>query len=418
MNPPLARSVPSGDERKSRRERSRIVRPRSSRRFSRRRGKLRAGLAIAALLALAGCSREETKMQNKMTSYSGRAAVEAGYFSVPKDQLAHLQIVTVATSAIERVLRLPGTVAYNLFHTTPVITPVGGPVSRILVVPGETVRQGQPLLYVSSPDYSQLRAGYLKARSAFYVADKNYDRAKDLYAHHAIAERDLLQAQADRNQARADLQASEQGLRILGVGPAEVNDSGPTAAIPLRAPIAGEVVERLVAPGQLLQAGATQCFTISDMHTVWVMVNIYQKDLPSVRVGELVSIETDAYPDRFQGHISYLAAALDPNTRTLAARIVTQNPASKLKKDMYVTAIVDAGVIPDALTVPEAAVLRDSENHPFVYSEVGANQFAKRLVTTGEEQKGKIRILSGLKAGERVVGDGSLFLQFANSLQR
>jgi membrane fusion protein, heavy metal efflux system len=377
-----------------------------------------ASLAAALLFGLAGCSREETKTQNKMTSYSGQSGVEASYFSVPPEQLGHLGIAVVEPTTIERILRLPGTVAYNLFRTTPVITAVGGPVSQILVVPGESVRPGQPLLYVRSPDYSQLRASYLKARSAFYVADKNYDRAKDLYAHHAIAERDLLQAQSERNQAQADLQASEQALRILGVGPQQVNDASPTAEIPLRAPIAGEVVERLVAPGQLLQANATQCFTISDMHTVWVMANVYQKDMPWVHAGEPVSIQTDAYPSQFQGRISYVAPALDPNTRTLAARIVTGNPALKLKKDMYVTAIVRAGEIPHALVVPEAAVLRDSENHPFVYVEVGTNQFAKRLVTIGESQRGKVQVVSGLKAGERVVGQGSLFVQFANSLER
>jgi cobalt-zinc-cadmium efflux system membrane fusion protein len=397
--------------------RSQTVKTKSPTRRLRQR-MLGASLAAAALLALAGCSREETKMQNKMTSYSGQSGVEASYFSVPPDQLAHLEIVTVQPTAIERILRLPGTVAYNLFRTTPVITAVGGPVSRILAVPGERVRQGQPLLYIRSPDYSQLRANYLKARSAFYLADKNYERAKDLYAHHAIAERDLLQAQSDRNQAQADFQASEQALRILGVGPRDVNDTSPTAEIPLRAPLAGEVVERLVSPGQLIQANATQCFTISDIHTVWVMVNVYQKDMPWVHVGEPVTIQTDAYPGQFHGRISYVAPALDPNTRTLTARIVTENPSLKLKKDMYVTAIVDAGVIPDALAVPEAAVLRDSENHPFVYVAVGPNQFAKRLVAVGQPQKGKVQITSGLKAGERVVGSGSLFLQFANSLQR
>ncbi len=389
-----------------------------SRSRSGHRRALTASLAAATLLALAGCSREETKMQNKMTSYSGQSGAEASYFSVPPDQLAHLQIITVEPTTIQRVLRLPGAVTYNLFRTTPVITAVGGPVSRILAVPGERVRQGQPLLYFRSPDFSQLRASYLKAQSAFYLADKNYDRAKDLYAHHAIAQRDLQQAQSDRNQAQADLQASEQALRILGVGPQQVRDTTPTAEIPLRAPLAGEVVERLVSPGQLLQANATQCFTISDMHTVWVLVNVYQKDLPWVHAGEAVTIQTDAYPDQFRGRISYLAPALDPNTRTLNARIVTDNPESKLKKDMYVTAIVQAGAIPNALVVPDAAVLRDSENHPFVYVEVGANQFAKRLVTIGESQNGKIQIVSGLKAGERVVGSGSLFLQFANSLQR
>ena len=98
-------------------------------------------------------------------------------------------------------------------------------------------------------------------------------------------------------------------------------------------------------------------------------------------------------------------------------RIVTQNPGEKLKKDMYVTATIQAGAIPNALTVPDSAVLRDAQNEPFVYVEVSPNQFGERPVTIGEAADGKTRVLGGLKTGERVIADGSLFLQFQNSFQ-
>jgi cobalt-zinc-cadmium efflux system membrane fusion protein len=139
--------------------------------------------------------------------------------------------------------------------------------------------------------------------------------------------------------------------------------------------------------------------------------------LGSVRIGDAVDISTDAYPEVFHGRISYLASALDPTTRTLQARIVTENPTHKLKKDMYVTATVRAGAVANALLVPEAAVLRDDQNQPFVYLQTGANQFARRLVTAGDSSNGRTQITSGLSEGERVVGDGSLFVQFQNSLQ-
>jgi RND family efflux transporter MFP subunit len=178
------------------------------------------------------------------------------------------------------------------------------------------------------------------------------------------------------------------------------------------------VVEQDVAAGQLLQLTTTQCFLISDVSTVWVLVNVYQKDLPYVKVGDPVTIQTEAYPDVFQGRIAYVAASLDPNTRTLQARIETSNPGEKLKKDMFVAANVDAGTIQNAIAVPDSAVLRDSENQPFVYVEASANQFARRPVTLGESLKGQTQVTSGLKPGDRIIGDGSLFLQFANSLQR
>ncbi len=377
------------------------------------------GLGLIAAVALTGCSSDGRESASKMTSYSTADTAKAELFTVSPEQMSHVQVVTVTPTQLHRVLRLTGAVAYNAFRTTPVISAVGGPVSRILVAPGEKVHQGQPLLEVASPDYSQLRASFLKAREAFRVADKNYARAQDLYSHNAIAERDLLQAESDRNQARADLEASEQALRILGVPkPDDLASNPPSAQIPVLAPFAGKIVERLVSPGQLLQAGATQCFTISDMSTVWVLVNIYQNQLAYVHLGDAVSIQTDAYPTMFHGKISYIGAALDSNTRTLQARIVTENPSEKLKKDMYVTATVQAGLVQNALAVPDAAVLRDTENQPFVYVAMGQNQFGKRLVTIGESQDGKTQILGGLSAGDRVVGDGGLFLQFKNSLQR
>ena len=379
--------------------------------------------ATVMVVFLASCSSAgPAESASKMTSYSASEtkADTATLFTVPDDQMAHLEVVPVQKNNLRRQLRLAGNVTYNAFKTTPVFSPIGGPVHEILVAPGETVQAGQPLLTVNSPDYSAARSAYLKARDAFFLADKVYTRSQDLYAHGAVAEADLQQAESSRSQAHADLQASEDMLRALGIKDPEAMIKNPpktTLQIPLPAPVGGEIVERLVGPGQLLQAGATQVFTISDMSTVWVLVNVYQSDVGYVRVGDSVDITTDTYPKVFHGRISYVAPALDPNTRTLQARIVTGNPNKILKKDMYVTAMLQAGVIRDALTVPDAAVLRDTENMPFVYAQSGANQFARRLVKIGDSQDGRTQITDGLKEGERVVGDGSLFLQFKNSLQ-
>jgi membrane fusion protein, heavy metal efflux system len=378
-------------------------------------------LAVAAAMAaacLAGCSSDERA--NQMTSYSAKESKSEtpALFTIPDNQMSHVQVVTVEPVKLPRVLRLTGAVAYNAFNTVPVITQVGGPVSRILVVPGERVKKGQSLLEVSSPDYSLLYAAYLKARDTYRVADKNYARAQDLYAHHAIAERDLLQAESDRIQAQADLNAALLGLKILGIpNPDDLEKAPSSAEIPLHAPIGGEVVERDVSPGQLLQAGATQAFIISDMSSVWVLANIYQSDLSAVHVGDQVAVQTDSYPDKFQGKISFISPALDPTTRTLQARIVVENPGEKLKNNMYVTATVNAGAEMNAIAVPDSSVLRDDENQPFVYVASGSNQFGRRPVEIGQSESGKTQILKGLSPGDRVVGDGSLFLQFANSFQ-
>jgi membrane fusion protein, heavy metal efflux system len=375
-------------------------------------------MVFACAGLLTGCGSSQP---GQMTSFSSQATKSAtpALFTIPQDQMSHVQVVTIAPTKLTRTLRLTGSVDYNAFKTTPVISQVGGPVTRILVLPGDHVTEGQVMLQVSSPDYSQLLDTYLKAADSFRLADRNYARAQDLYQHNAIAERDLQQAESDKTQAQADLNAAEQGLKILGVKNPEDLAKGPASAeIPVLAPISGEVVERLVSPGQVIQAGQTQAFTISDMSTVWVLVNVYQGDLAYVHTGDDVLVQTDAYPDTFHGKISYVSPALDPNTRTLQARVVVDNKGEKLKRQMYCTVTVTAGTVTNAIAVPDAAVLRDDENLPFLYVENGTNQFGRRAVSIGESNNGQTQITSGLSAGDKVVGNGSLFLQFANSLQQ
>jgi cobalt-zinc-cadmium efflux system membrane fusion protein len=380
----------------------------------RRMATLTALTAIA--LVLPGCNNAGS--DNAAKNHTNNANT-AELFTIPADQMAHVEVVTVQPSTLTRSLRLTGAVAYNSFHTTPVITQVSGPVSRIVVVPGQWVRRGEPMLYVASPDFSQLRTNYLKAREAYALAQKSYARAQDLYQHHAIAEQNLEQAESTQMQAEGDLASAEAALKVLGISnPESLVKAPPSFEALVKAPIDGEVVEQNVAVGQLLQTGTTQCFMLSDTSTVFVLVNVYQKDLPFVRVGDTVTIQTESYPDVFHGRISYVAASLDPNTRTMQARIETSNPGQKLKKDMYVVATVDAGTIQSAIAVPDAAVLRDSENQPFVYVETTGDQFGRRTVTLGDSIKGQTQIQTGLNPGDRVIGNGSLFLQFANSLQR
>jgi cobalt-zinc-cadmium efflux system membrane fusion protein len=376
-----------------------------------------AALSVAMWLVLTSC--QGSGPNPVFNSGGANNSNNPELFTIPLDQMSHVQVLLVQPTTLARSLRLTGSVAYNSFRTTPVITQVSGPVSRVVVIPGQKVTQGEPMLYVASPDYSQLRTNYLKAIAAYALAQKANARAEDLYQHHAIAEQNLEQAQSAEVQASGDLIAAQAALKVMGVSdPDALVKAPPSFEVPVKAPIGGLVVEQDVSAGQLIQPGTTQCFMISDVSTVWVLVNIYQKDMPYVRVGDQVTIQTDTYPEVFHGRIAYVAASLDPSTRTLQARIETNNPGEKLKKDMYVVANVNAGTIQNAIALPDAAVLRDSENQPFVYAAASAKQFGRRSVTLGESLNGQTQITSGLKAGDRVIGNCSLFLQFANSLQR
>ena len=373
---------------------------------------------VAVSVVIAALSACDSARPNASAN-SAKDSNSAELFTIPPEQMSHVQVLRVQPTTLTRTLRLTGAVAYNSFRTTPVITQVSGPVSRIVVVPGQKVSQGEPMMYVASPDYSQLRTNYLKAKEAYVLAQKADARARDLYEHKAIAEQNVEQADAAEVQAGGDVVAAQSALKVMGItDPDALVKAPPSFEVPVKAPIDGLVVEQDVSAGQLIQPGTTQCFMISDVRTVWVLVNIYQKDLPYIRVGDPVTIQTDTYPEVFHGRIAYVAASLDPSTRTLQARIETNNPGEKLKKDMYVVASVDAGKIPHAIALPDAAVLRDTENQPFVYAAASSNQFGRRSVTLGESMNGQTQITGGLKAGDQVIGNGSLFLQFANSLQR
>src|ERR1700729_3616025 len=174
--------------------------------------------ALAALLAimvvLAGCQGSGSNAS--ANSGAANNASNPELFTVPQDQMSHVQVLTVQPTTLTRSLRLTGAVAYNSFRTTPVITQVSGPVSRVVVVPGQKVKQGEPMLYVASPDYSQLRTNYLKAKDAYALAQMANTRAHDLYQHHAIALQNVEQAESAEVQAGGDLAAAQAALKKIG----------------------------------------------------------------------------------------------------------------------------------------------------------------------------------------------------------
>ncbi len=379
-----------------------------------------AGLAAFVLTFLqAACERGNGPESNLP---SEAQSTKATLFSVSAEQLPHLHVGPVQSTTWRTDVETTGTVDWDADHTTQAITQVSGPITRITVDYGSHVKAGDPLLYVASPDITNAIATYKKARDQQELARKVLDREKELLAHGAAAVKDIESAEADYNEATTDVQNSMQALKIFAITPQEL-DNAERQAVPInpelavRAPIGGTVVQKLVMPGQLIQAGSTTCFVLSDTSTVWVQGHIFDRDLPLVRVGDPVDETNSSFTRSFHGRVSYVGAMVDPDTRTTPVRIVTRNPGDLLKKDMYLEAVIHTKTNKSVLNVPVSAVLHDSENEPFVYVEAQPRQFARRSVALGAQQNGYVEIRSGLKAGERVVSEGSVFLQFASSYQ-
>jgi cobalt-zinc-cadmium efflux system membrane fusion protein len=342
---------------------------------------------------------------------------------VPASQLSHLKISPIEDSSWPVVLQTTGTVDFDADHTTPVITQVGGPIARIVADLGTRVRRGDPLLYVSSPDLSGAVSAYRKAQNRLDLARRTLDRNRDLLSHKVIAQKDLEVSQADYNDAFTEAQNDLQALKIFGVTEKDLQtlerqDVPIRPELAVRSPIGGVVVQKLVAAGQLVQAGATTCFLVSDPATMWVQGHLHDTELSSVRVGDRVDVHAGSAPDLFAGRVSYIGAMLDPATRTTPVRIVTENRQGLLKKDQFVDVTIHSGLRRTILTVPTSAVLHNTENLPFVYVEVGTGRFAERLIRTGVQLDDSFEVLSGLKAGEAIVTEGSVFLQFAETYQK
>jgi cobalt-zinc-cadmium efflux system membrane fusion protein len=372
-------------------------------------------ILAALVLTAAGCGAPPPDPSTTAAASTG------GYFTVPDAQKSHVEIATARVTEVQGTLQLTGTVDWDGDHTTQAITQVNGPITRIGVDTGAHVKAGDPLLYVASPDISGAVSAYRKAKNRLDQAQRTLDRNKDLLAHKAIAQKDLDDSQSDFNDAATDLQTALQTLKILGVSDADaVADGTQTGAVvaelPMRAPISGTVVQKLVLPGQFIQAGTTLAFVISDVSSVWVQAHLYDKDLRAVHVGDAAEVREASYPDVFHGRVAYVGDLLDPATRTTLVRIVTANPSGLLKKDLFVDVTVHGPVRHDVLVVPTSAVLYDEQNLPFVYVDQGQGKFAQRQVTLGAQQGTDTEIMSGLKAGDQVIGQGSLFLQFANSI--
>lgn len=363
----------------------------------------------------------------------------ASNFKLTPAQQARIQVITVTPSTFRPTIEATGTVAFDGERSTQVLAPVSGPVTRLLVEPGAYVTRGTPLATVTSPDFATAVATYRKAQTTTQNLQRIAQQDVQLFKTDAIARRDVDQAQADAAAAVADQQAALEQIRSLGIDPSVLSQiqSNPTLQnIPavIRAPISGTVVERLINPGQLLQAGTTPAFTIADLSTMWVMANVFEADLAGVHNGESATVTTDAAPTPFPATVDYVSALVDSATRATSVRLVARNRGDLLKRGMYVRVGINSDRARTGIVVPAASVLRNDENLPFVFVVAGAqagaqagaaagaqpapgsnNGYARRRITLGAHMGDTYEVTAGLNPGDRVVTDGALFLQFAEN---
>jgi membrane fusion protein, heavy metal efflux system len=369
-------------------------------------------MTLAAALAVSGCS---SRVENNP------ATVTASNARLTAAQREHIQLYTVAQSRFRRTVETTAAVDFDNDQATSVLAPFSGPVSRLLVAQDDEVSKGQPLAIVDSPDFAAAVSAYQKALATAHTNRRLADLDNDLVQHNGVSQREYEQAQTDATNAEADRDAALRALVSLNVPPETIEAirQGRPVARPegiIRAPMAGTVVERLITPGELLQAGTTSCFTLANLSRVWVMAQLFGSDLSAVSVGDPAEVVTGIDAHNFAGRVDKISALVNPDTRAVAVRVVVDNPQHALRKQMYVRVLIHSRNESTGVLIPISAVLRDDENLPFVYVAQSDGSFARRHINLGSRlSTDQYEIPAGLRAGDQVVVAGGLFVQFMQS---
>lgn len=362
---------------------------------------LNVSAALLLLLISAGCSKTaEEKTETTETT---------------KTATRNVRTEPVSLQTFQKTIDATGTVAFDQNRSTQVLSPISGPLARILVNVGSRVSRGESLAIVASPDFAAAVSALRKAEATARNTKRIATLDEQLFKNDAIARRDLEQAQTDAINAAADRDAAVQQLRSLGVDGKAIGDIEENRPVEnlggvIRSPIGGTVVEKLVSPGQLLQAATTPTFTVADLSSVWVLANVFEADLPAVHVGDAADVITGS-GQTLRGRVDYIAALVDPNTRAVSVRVVVANPGEVLKRDLYVRVQLHSRSVSQGILVPVSAVLRDDENLPFVFVAKPDGTFERRRIDLGSRLGDRQEIRSGLTAGESIVVEGGLFLQ-------
>jgi membrane fusion protein, heavy metal efflux system len=371
-------------------------------------------LTVAALMVLAACS---PKTEEHREASGAAAGTPAGNAVLTAAQRQHVSLFTVEEVKFRKSVDAIGAVDFDNDRATSVLPPFSGPVSRLLVSLGDRVKKGDALAEVDSADFATAIGTYQKALATAKTDRRLADLDKDLLEHKGVAEREALQAETDAVSAEADRDAAWRALLSLNVPEKTIEDiqkGRPVSHLPamIRSPVTGTVAERLITPGELIEAGTTPCFTVADLSRVWVMAQIFGADIAAIGRGDSASVEPDGGRAALPGTVDNISALVDPNTRAVAVRVVVDNPGEILKKDMYVRVRIESRTQSSGLLIPVSAVLRDDENLPFVYVAAADGSFARRHVGLGTRAADRYEILSGLKAGEQIMIDGAVFVQF------
>ena len=365
---------------------------------------LSAALTVVAALVLGGC---------KDKPEPAPVAKADPNLIVPAAPLAaRLSVAPVEDAEFRDVLRVSGRVEADESRLARIGASVTGRITDLEVIPGQDVKRGQRLATLNSVELSTAQLAFLRAYSQRLLAQRAAQRAEQLFEADVIGRAELQRRQSEFAQAEAEVSAARCQLMVLGMAEDAVAgltaDRSVNSQASVRASISGTVLERKVTQGQVVQPADTM-FLVADLSRVWLVAEVPEQQATLIRRGESVEAEIASLPgDRLAGTLSFIAAIVNPETRTITVRMELDNADRRFKPAMLATMFIK-GRPERRLAVPGAAVVRD-ENRDYVFVETGQNQYALRLVNLGAEHEGRRQVVSGLARGDRIVVDGAFHL--------
>jgi cobalt-zinc-cadmium efflux system membrane fusion protein len=370
--------------------------------------------------ALANCEHQIPMYQCEECRYeAGVVKIDASLWKNKKGGL--LSALTVMTRKMQAAKILTGEVSLNVNAAVHLNARAAGVIESVAVDIGATVKAGSELFAISSTEFGRALSDYERSRALTLLSEKNFKREEMLVAKKVSPEQDLIEAQMTYEQHRAELNAAEQTLHVMGLTDGEMarlkdGKHDPTInRLATRSPLNGTVVERHAAIGELVEPGK-EVMLVADLTTVWVWANVHERDLAALikarKLGPIpVSIIVPSFPGKaFTGKIDYIGVTVDEQTRTVKVRATVGNPDLALRPGMFCEVRAGIGAEEDALTVPRIAVLAD-EGQEFVFVHWKDDFYMRRPVVTGRMVGNLIELVKGLRAGEMIITDGSFLLK-------
>lgn len=376
-------------------------------------------LIVAAQLGvLAGCQKSddgagvpasESRKQAVSGDCEAKEARQGVTLTAAEAEVAGLKVSALEERQVEEQVVVTATIQPNQDRLAHVAPRVPSRIVKVAAKLGDKVRQGQALALLDSIELGEAHSAYLKARTKAQLAQRNLERVEGLYKEQIVPQKEYLRVRAEAEIADAAARAAADRVRLLGVDPAAERGNAAVSTFPLVSPFSGTITEKHAILGELAEPDKS-LFTVADLSLLWIEANVFEADLPKVRVGSKAGVTVAAYPgETFSGRVAYISDGLDKETRTVRTRIEVSNPSGRLKPEMFATAAIDAGSARKVLAVPdEAVVLLQGQATVFVQAVDG---FEPRPVQTGDKLRGEAVIKSGIKAGERIVTSGAYALK-------